>query len=289
MPRKIFARWWAHRKALEVERTSELPSHPLDAAALPTEQAMLANIGRLKDLEASDIMSPRADIIALDLALSRDEILAQIHEHDHARFPVYFDDLDDVRGFIDIKYLFDQVTKNQPFDLAAVMHKPLFIVPSMRVIEILVHMRLSHIHLALVVDEYGGIDGLVTIEDVMETIVGSLQEASDSTDGPRIIVQADGRYLVDARVELPMLEQKLGLTLDLTDDERDDIDTVGGYIFYELGRVPARGEVVKVKSGLEFEILDADPRRIKWLRVLQHGAAGTALPPQKNAVSNPPV
>lgn len=244
------------------------PVPPVDTAYVASpESALVANISRLKELEAIDIMVPRVDIIGLDLALSKDEILSIIHNADHSRFPIFHDDLDDVRGFIDIKYLFDQVTQEKTFDLKEVMRKPMFISPSMRVIDLLVQMRITHVHLALVVDEYGGIDGLITIEDVIETIVGTLQETTDSQYTQGIIEETPGRFLVDARTELPMLEQKLNVTLALDTSERDEIDTVGGYISFALGRVPARGEVVRVDQGIEVEILDADPRKIKWLKL----------------------
>ncbi|MFN9323667.1 MAG: hemolysin family protein [Holosporales bacterium] len=259
---------WLRRFFVVTPEVLAPPSSPQgEPAALSPETALLINISRLKELEAIDIMVPRVDIIGLDIALSKDEILHTIHNADHARFPVFNDDLDDVRGFIDIKYLFDQVTKGKPFDLKEVMHKPMFIAPSMRVIDLLVQMRITHVHLALVVDEYGGIDGLITIEDVIETIVGTLQDSTDGQNKPSIIEETPGRFLVDARTELPMLEQKLGFTLPLDPAERDEIDTVAGYISFTLGRVPARGEVVRVDQGLEVEILDADPRKIKWLKL----------------------
>ncbi len=154
----------------------------------------------------------------------------------------------------------------QPFDLKAILRKPLFVVPSIPVLDLLLQMRVSRIHMALVVDEYGGIDGLVTIEDLVETIVGDISDEHDEDVAPQITERPDGTIELDARTPIKTFEARLGQVL--TDEERAaDIDTVGGLIFTLAGRVPAKGELISHPSGLEFRVLDADPRRIRRLRV----------------------
>jgi magnesium and cobalt transporter len=161
-------------------------------------------------------------------------------------------------------------TSDAPFDLKAITRRMLFVSPTMRILDLLLQMRLARVHMALVVDEFGGVDGLVTIEDVVEEIVGDIQDEHD-VDDIDIIERPDGSLIADARTEIEDFEERVGPVL--TEEERDDIDTLGGLIFNLAGRVPSRGEVVRHSSGIEFEVIDADPRRVKRLR-LRH------LPPK---------
>jgi CBS domain containing-hemolysin-like protein len=154
--------------------------------------------------------------------------------------------------------------------MAAVLRKPLFVVPSVPVLDLLLQMRQARMHLALVVDEYGGIDGLVTIEDLVETITGDISDEHDEVAAPQLVERTDGLIDLDARTPIEVFEEKLGAVL--TEDEREqDIDTVGGLVFTLAGRVPAKGELVSHASGLEFRVLEADPRRIRRLRVRRPG------------------
>ncbi len=166
---------------------------------------------------------------------------------------------------VHIKDVFAYVGRAEAFDLEAIVRAPLMVAPQVPVLDLLLQMRQARIHLALVVDEYGGIDGLVTIEDLVETITGDIADEHDEEDAPLITERPDGTLDIDARLPVEAFEARVGTLL--TDDERAaDIDTVGGLVFTLAGRVPARGEVVTHPSGTEFRVLDADPRRIRRLR-----------------------
>jgi magnesium and cobalt transporter len=183
----------------------------------------------------------------------------------HSRLPVYREQLDDVIGMIHIKDVFAYVGRPEAFTLEAILRKPLLVAPQLPVLDLLLQMRTQRIHLALVVDEYGGIDGLVTIEDLVETITGDIADEHDDVEAPMLSERPDGALDLNARMPIEDFETKVGPIL--TEDERDaDIDTVGGLVFTLAGRVPTRGEVISHPSGMEFRVLDADARRIRRLR-----------------------
>ena len=236
------------------------------------ERALLGNVLRLRGITAYDVMVPRADIMAIPESHSLTETIALIQTEGHSRYPVYRDGLDDIIGMVHIKDVFAAVGKEEKaFALADVLRRPLFVVPSIPVLDLLLQMRQARVHMALVVDEYGGIDGLITIEDLVETIVGDISDEHDEVEAQQITERPDGALDLDARTPIAAFEEKLGNVL--TDEERAaDIDTVGGLVFTLAGRVPAKGELVSHPSGLEFRILDADPRRIRRLRVRRPGA-----------------
>lgn len=248
------------------------PATELDDTDLDThERALLSNVLRLQGTAAYDVMVPRADIMAMSEDLTLEEAIQLIQKDGHSRYPVYRESLDDIAGMVHIKDVFASVGSNKAFDIKSILRKPLFVVPSIPVLDLLLQMRVARIHMALVVDEYGGIDGLVTIEDLVETIVGDISDEHDEDVEPQITERPDGTIDLDARTPIKMFEAKLGQVL--TDEERAaDIDTVGGLIFTLAGRVPAKGELISHPSGLEFRVLDADPRRIRRLRVRQPGA-----------------
>jgi magnesium and cobalt transporter len=236
------------------------------------ERALLTNVLKLRGKTAADVMVPRADIVAMPEDLTLEQAIRLIQREGHSRFPVYREQLDEVVGMVHIKDVFASVGREAPFSMAAVLRRPLFVVPSIPVLDLLLQMRQARMHLALVVDEYGGIDGLVTIEDLVETIVGDISDEHDEDRPPQIVERPDGLIDLDARTPIELFETRLGTVL--TEDERDqDIDTVGGLVFTLAGRVPAKGELVSHSSGLEFRVLDADPRRIRRLRVRRPGIA----------------
>ncbi len=244
--------------------TDEAEDESLDLNA--QERALIGNVLRLRDITADDVMVPRPDIVAMKADVTLDEALAIIREEGHSRMPVYRDHLDDVAGMVHIKDVFGFTGKPEDFALEKVLRKPLLVAPQIAVLDLLLQMRQMHTHLALVVDEYGGIDGLVTIEDLVETIVGDISDEHDEIEGPMCIERADGAYDINARLPIEEFEEKIGPVL--SDDERDaDIETVGGLVFNLAERVPARGELIMHPSGVEFLILDADARRIRKLRV----------------------
>ncbi|HVJ35943.1 MAG TPA: hemolysin family protein [Terriglobia bacterium] len=231
-----------------------------------TESSLLLNILKLGDRTAYDVMVPRADIKAAPDDISLNDLLAMMREHGHSRLPIYHDNLDDIIGIVHIKDLMPFVVDGAPFHLKKIMREALFIAPSIRVLDLLLQMRLSRAHMALVVDEYGGIDGLVTIEDLIEQIIGEIEDEHDKVRGPMLIKRADGTIFADARAPIEEFEEMVGPIL--TDEEREqDINTLGGLVMSLTDRVPSRGELVTHPSGFAFEVLDADPRRIKRLRV----------------------
>jgi len=236
------------------------------------ERALLGNVLRLRGITAYDVMVPRADIMAIPESHSLTETIALIQTEGHSRYPVYRDGLDDIIGMVHIKDVFAAVGKDEKaFALTDILRRPLFVVPSIPVLDLLLQMRQARVHMALVVDEYGGIDGLITIEDLVETIVGDISDEHDEVEAQQITERPDGALDLDARTPIAAFEEKLGNVL--TDEERAaDIDTVGGLVFTLAGRVPAKGELVSHPSGLEFRILEADPRRIRRLRVRRPGA-----------------
>ncbi len=215
-------------------------------------------------------MVPRADIVAVEVETKRDELLRLIAEHQHSRMPVYRETLDDVLGFIHIKDVMTTLADGGTqagFELQKLLRPVKIVAPSMRVLDLLLDMRKTRQQLALVVDEFGGIDGLVTIEDLIEGIVGDIADEHDIVSTPDMTVRPDGSLVADARVSIEDFEARVGALL--TEDERAEIDTLGGLVVSLAGRVPPRGELLRHPSGLEFEVLDADPRRIKRLRVLK--------------------
>ncbi len=262
----------AHEHSVR-ESIAELVQEAADATTEPgqapeldrNERALIANVLRLRGTTADDVMVPRADIIAMPVSVTLDEALEHIRREGHSRIPVFHEQLDDIVGMVHIKDVFAYVGRPEEFRLEAILRMPLMVAPQVPVLDLLLQMRQARIHLALVVDEYGGIDGLVTIEDLVETITGDIADEHDEEDAPLITERPDGTLELDARLPVEAFEARFGTVL--TEEERAaDIDTVGGLIFTLAGRVPPRGEVVTHPSGMEFRVLDADPRRIRRLR-----------------------
>ncbi|MSP82879.1 MAG: HlyC/CorC family transporter [Alphaproteobacteria bacterium] len=233
---------------------------------------MIANLLRFGELRVDDVMVPRADIVAIDRAMPLDQIVRLMIEAGHSRLPVYRDTLDDVIGIVHVRDLLPFWGADSGFDLERKCRRAIFAPPSMRVVDLLLQMRTGQVHMALVVDEYGGTDGLVTIEDLVEQIVGDIQDEHDVEAGPMLIDRPGGVIEADARTPIEALELRLGIDL-VSDDSDEDIDTLSGLVSSLAGRVPTRGELIAHKSGIEFEVLDADPRRVKRLRVHKVPAA----------------
>ena len=229
------------------------------------ERLLLANILDLRDRTIHDVMVPRADIAALNIGASLPEVIDLMTKKGHSRVPVFRDRLDDAVGMVHAKDVLAWRDEDSSFALSKVLRKISFVSPSMQVLELLLEMRVKRSHMALVVDEFGGIDGLVTIEDLVEEIVGEIEDEHDREDEPDLIRRPDGTFDADARATIEDFEEQVGRVF--TEEEREDIDTLGGLVFSLAGRVPIRGELIGHPTGLEFEILDADPRRIKRLRV----------------------
>jgi CBS domain containing-hemolysin-like protein len=242
-----------------------------DDEALPDsdrshERKLIENILEIRDQPVSDLMVPRADIIAVESDTERDALLRLLVDRSHSRLPVYRDTLDEVIGIVHIKDVLANIAGGGDFSLEAIVRPVSIVAPSIRVLDLLLDMRKTHQHMALVIDEFGGIDGLITIEDLVEGIVGEITDEHDRAVTASMVEKADGSLLADARVPIEDFEERVGPVLE--QDERDEVDTLGGLVFSLAGRVPSRGELLThPSSGLEFEIIDADPRRIKRIRV----------------------
>lgn len=240
-----------------------------ETAIGPDERQLITNIIELREITAVDVMVPRADIIAVSEDTSLGDLVKEMTKAAHSRMPVYRETLDDVVGMVHIKDVMQYWGATKQVALKSLLRKVMFVSPSMRALDLLLQMRAARTHLALVVDEFGGIDGLITIEDLVEQIVGEIDDEHDIVEGPKIVehVDADGArwLLADARATVEEFEEVVGEVLE--EDEREETDTLGGLVFMLAGRVPARGEVVRHETGIEFEVTDVDPRRIKRLRV----------------------
>ncbi len=249
-----------------------------DSGNLPAssdELMLLRNILNLHGLTVYDIMVPRAEVVALDIDTSLADLIEVMSEAAHSRIPIYRGTLDEIVGMVHIKDVLACWSRDEAVPLSELVRSVLFVAPSMPILELLLQMRVSHVHMALVVDEFGGIDGLATIEDLVEEIVGEIEDEHDDDDPSMLVETANGFFEADARVMLKEFEDRFGDIL--TDEEREeDIDTLGGLVFFLAGRVPGRGEVIRHESGIEFEVLDADPRRIRRLRICQRPENGSA-------------
>jgi len=225
-----------------------------------------------KMLRVEDVMTPRADIVAVDIAAPFEEVVAQFAEAEHSRMPVYRDNLDDPVGLVHIKDVFKLLAGEgraaAPGDpiLHRLRREVLYVPASMRAADLLVRMQASRMHLALVIDEFGGTDGLVTLEDLLEAVVGEIEDEYDEAAPAQVFARPGGIFEADARAPLEDLEAMLAVSL-APEDLEEEIDTVAGLVTVVAGRVPQRGEVISHPSGFDFEIIDADPRRVKHVRV----------------------
>jgi magnesium and cobalt transporter len=218
------------------------------------------------ELNAGDVMVPRVDIVAFDVDQPFSDVVRCMVEQGHSRVPVYRETLDDVIGFVHVKDVLAPVADRRPARLERLLRKVLYVAPSLPILDLLVQMRQARTHIAMVIDEFGGIDGLVTIEDLIEEIVGDIEDEHDIPETPTLIERPDGSIIADARLPIDALEEQHGIELRPAGEE-ETVDTLGGLVFTLAGRVPKRGEVIVHPDGIEFEVLDADPRRVKRLRV----------------------
>lgn len=241
-------------------------SNQSDPAGAP--QVMRLRLAEFEELRVDDVMVPRADIKAVEAGTGVQELLEFFAEVTHSRLPVFRETLDDPIGFVHIKDLVTELAKGgaMPRRPLERMHREvLYVPPSMKLTDLLVKMQATRIHLALVVDEYGGTDGLLTLEDLVEVIVGDIEDEHD--DEEAMYVRRSARlWEADARTEIEDFQEESGVDLSL-DDLDADIDTLGGVAFALAGKVPVRGEVLKHPNGTEIEIVDADSRRVRRLRL----------------------
>ncbi len=280
----------------------------------PEERAMLKNVLGLRGLRVDDVMVPRPDIVAVSSSASIGELLDLFRTAEHSRLPVYGETLDEPLGIVHVKDLLAHITgksavggrskKAKPsYDLGKVdlaqplaglkMVRPvLYVPPSMPAIDLLAQMQATRMHLALVIDEYGGTDGLVTIEDLVEMVVGDIEDEHDDDAVAMIQPAGDDAFIADARVALEEVGQALGIDLN-GEEAAEDVDTLGGLLVTLAGRVPVRGEIVPGPGDLEFEILDADPRRVKRVRIARRPVGAPPRDPRRRdraaPAQEPPV
>ena len=288
------------RESLEGALDSHEAQHPGESVRQETKSMML-NIIEFSNLRVDDVMVPRVDIVAIDEAGTMRELLEKFIDANHSRVPVYRETLDGVTGMIHVKDFMRWMTargakkkkqaRNEKPALAGLSitaselstavkqaslnREVLFVPPSMPATDLLVRMQASHTHLAIVIDEYGGTEGLVSIEDLVEVIVGDIADEHDTDEAVEIKPIEDGLYSADGRVDIAQLETLLGVDL-LPDEEEEEADTLAGLVFKLAGRVPTRGEIIRHESGVEFEILDSDPRRVKRVRINARNVPGDA-------------
>jgi CBS domain containing-hemolysin-like protein len=229
------------------------------------ERSLIANILKLHDETVEDVMVPRVDIVAIEEKTDHNEVLKIIADNQYSRYPVYRDQLDDIIGTVHIKDILAQMAAGQKVKISDLVREIPIVSPAMSVSDLILFMKEKRKHMVLTIDEYGGIDGLVTLGDIIETIVGEIEDEYDTSNHAVLVERPDGSILAEGRVELEEFEEKFGNIF--TEDEHNEADTLAGLVFGIAGRVPARGELIQHDSGLEFEILDAGPRRINRLKI----------------------
>jgi len=256
------------------------------------EKTMLNNVLRLQHIRVEDVMTPRAELEAIDMDTGLGELLIAFEETGHSRLPVFVESLDDPRGMVHIRDIVSYITKtarlseneaksrkrptpanldlkkvslSKPLGELNLLREVLFVPPSMLVSDLMEKMQAARIQIALVIDEYGGTDGLVSLEDLVEVIVGDIEDEHDEEETDLILEKSSGVFICDARAELEDIVERVGESFEVG-DIADDVDTIGGLIFAIIGRVPVRGEVIEA-LGFEFRVIDADPRRIKKIEL----------------------
>ncbi len=229
------------------------------------EQELVTNVIALHNKEVEDCMVPRAQILSMDADEDPQSLLSLMNEHGHSRIPVYRETLDDTIGFVHLKDLVLRLTNKEDFKIRDVLRPVLFVAPSMPVSKLILQMRQKRHHMAMVIDEFGGIDGLVTIEDLIEEIVGEIEDEHDAPLTTLVIARPDGTLLIDASLPIEEFEERAGEVL--APEERENIETLAGYVFHVAGQIPEIGETVDGPRGIKFDILDSDSTRIKRVRV----------------------
>ena len=279
------------------------------------EVRMLRNILGLRERRIADVMVPRADIVAVQQDIALGELVKVFEKAGHSRLVAYNDTLDDPVGMVHIRDLiafmtaraavepkanakrrkplpagldFKAIDLSMPLVAAKIIRPILFVPPSMPAIDLLAKMQATRIHLALVVDEYGGTDGIASIEDIVEQIVGEIEDEHDEDEAPRVVRQPDGSFVADARASLEDVTAIVGQGFDVGDVAKE-VDTLGGYLVTQVGRVPLRGELVPGPAPFEIEVLDADPRRVKRVKIHRGKERRTERPREPKTLSVAPA
>ncbi|WEF51584.1 hemolysin family protein [[Pseudomonas] carboxydohydrogena] len=303
--RSLFG-WKAGSARADIQVVLDATAPDDETSFTAVERTMLRNILSLHDRRIADVMVPRADIVAVRRDISLAELMLLFESAGHSRLVVYNDTLDEPEGIVHIRDLVAFITskakvdpeanarRKKPFpaglDLksvnlaipladAAIMRELLYVPPSMPAIDLLAQMQATRIHLALVVDEYGGTDGLVSIEDIVEQIVGEIDDEHDSDEAPSVVRQADNSFIADGRASLEDVKSVVGEAFD-AGEAGEDVDTLGGYLVNQIGRFPVRGEIIPGPGEFEIEVLDADPRRVKRVRIGIRKEEASGRPPR---------
>ncbi len=254
-------------KELEQFVAKRISADDLNGNALSHENELLKNLAGLRGITASDVMIPRVDIVSVAMSDNFDDIVKELIKTNHSRVPVRNESLDDIVGILHIKDVLANLFLKEKPNIKSILKKPFFVSPSISLLDLLYEMRVKRRHLALVVDEYGGIDGLVTIEDLVEELVGEIEDEHESSSEIRLDKMEDGSIIVEARIIIDLFEDLIKAIRE--EDLNDEIETLGGFIISIAGRVPVKGEVIRYSpSGLKFEILEADPRKIILVKIV---------------------
>ena len=253
-------------KELEQFVAKRINAEDANGKTLSHENELLKNLAGLRGITASDVMVPRVDIVSVAMSDDFNQIVKQLIKTNHSRVPVRNESLDDIVGILHIKDVLANLFLKEKEDIKTLLKKPIFVSPSISLLDLLYEMRVKRRHLALVVDEYGGIDGLVTIEDLVEELVGEIEDEHDFSSECRLEKMKDGSIIVEARIVIDLLD---GFVSSIKkEDLNDEIETLGGFIISIAGRVPVKGEVIRYSpSGLKFEILEADPRKVILVKI----------------------
>lgn len=237
----------------------------IDPTVALHEKTLISNILNLQDMSVIDVMIPRADIVAIDIESSQDELMALLEEKQFSRIPVYRENNDNILGTVHIKDILSALAAKKDIHLKELLRDVPVVSPSLPVLDLMLLMQRQKKHMVLVVDEYGGIDGLVTVGDVIESIVGEIDDEFDQDIEPTLENTKEGTIIADARYDLEDFEEEYGKIF--SEEEHEENDTLGGVVFFVAGRIPARGEVIQHESGMSFEVVEADQRRISKLRI----------------------
>jgi len=282
-----------HAPSIREDIEDALAEADIGAEFSQRERDMLKNVLGLRTNRVQNVMVPRADVVAVGAEISLGELLRVFRTAGHSRLPVYGETLDDPRGMVHIRDFVDYIAERAerkpgsrrrktaadlpdlgsldlsvPLSAAKILRPVLFVPPSMLALDLLVKMQTTRTHMALVIDEYGGTDGLVSIEDLVEIVVGEIEDEHDLEETPMIVSSGDGTHVVDARADLKDVSAVVGIDLSQGEDA-EEIETIGGLVGMLAGRVPVRGQIIPGPGPLEFEVLDADPRRVKRVRIQQ--------------------
>ena len=254
-------------KELEQFVAKRISADDLNGNSLSHENELLKNLAGLRGITASDVMVPRVNIVSVAMSDNFKDIVKQLIKTNHSRVPVRNESLDDIVGILHIKDVLANLFLKEKPNIKSLLKKPFFVSPSISLLDLLYEMRVKRRHLALVVDEYGGIDGLVTIEDLVEELVGEIEDEHESSSEIRLDKIEDGSVIVEARIVIDLFEDLINSIRK--EDLNDEIETLGGFIISIAGRVPVKGEVIRYSpSGLKFEILEADPRKIILVKII---------------------